>query len=106
MNVQGLIFTLSGVSGVLNSVFYDNLEGVSPEELAGVREDAADLVNTLQNTPPDKISAMVAQYNDELTQALDAFDSDWAANRLQGFRDAETMIGFVTTVMAKSGLHD
>ena len=66
MNVQGLIFTLGGVSSVLN----------------------------------------VAQYNDELSQALNAFDGDWAGNRLQGFRDAEVMIGFVTTVMGKSGLTD
>jgi hypothetical protein len=106
MNAAGLVFTLTSVSTVLNSPFYDNLEGVSAGELAGTRSDIAALVKTLQNTPGDKIEAMVDQFNPELTQALSAFQGDWAGKRLQGFRDAQVMIGFVTTVMAKSGLSD
>ncbi|MDT7603081.1 MAG: hypothetical protein QOF61_1078 [Acidobacteriota bacterium] len=106
MNAAGLVFTLNGVSTMLNSVFYDNLEGVSAEELAGTRSDMTDLAQTVQNTPGDKIEAMVDQYNPELTQALNAFDGDWAGNRLQGFRDAQVMMGFVSTLMAKSGLSD
>ena len=104
MNAAGLVFTLSGVSAVLNSVFYENLAGVSAGELAGTRTGAAALVKTLQNTPGAKIEAMVEQYNSELTQALDGFQGNWTGNRLQGFRDAQVMIGFVSTVMAKSGL--
>lgn len=106
MNAKGLVFTLTSVSGVLNSVFYDNLAGVSASELAGTRSNAAAIVTTLQSTPSDKIEAMVAQYNNELTAALGQFQGDWTGDRLQGFRDAQVMLGFVSTVMVKSGLRD
>lgn len=32
------------------------------------------------------------------------FDSEWTQDYLSAFRDAQTMAGFVTTIMAKSSL--
>ena len=107
MNAAGLTFTLTGVAGVINSsAFFDQLvnEGVSPNELTGTRQEANALVNALKATPGDKLEALVAQYNDQLTQALDIFQSDWTMNRLQGFRDAQIMIGFVNTIFNKAGI--
>ncbi|HEY9282581.1 MAG TPA: hypothetical protein VIP46_03915 [Pyrinomonadaceae bacterium] len=105
MNAAGLTFTLTSVASVINStVFFDQLlnQGVSADELNGTRQQANALVNALKATPPDKIEALVAQYNDELTSALDSFQGDWTTNRLQGFRDAQIMIGFVNTIFNKA----
>jgi hypothetical protein len=47
---------------------------------------------------------MVAKYDPELTAALSKFQKEWQGDTLKGFRDAQIMLGHVTTVMAKSGL--
>ncbi|HVG28890.1 MAG TPA: hypothetical protein VM864_04135 [Pyrinomonadaceae bacterium] len=107
MNAAGLKFTLTSVASVINSgPFFDGLtsQGVSAAELSGTREDANALVKALNTTPPEKIEAIVAQYDAELTPALERFQGDWAANRLQGFRDAQVMIGLVTSVFNKAGI--
>ena len=75
-------------------------------ELDGTRSDLAAVIATLKNTPVDKIEAMVAEFNDELTAHLNSFDSEWANDPLAGFRDAQIMAGYVTTIMAKSGLSE
>jgi hypothetical protein len=109
MNAAGLTFVLGGVSSVLTMPMFQTLVTsgqVSQGELDGTREDLAATVATLRNTPGDKIEAMVDQYNDELTQYLNQFDSEWTQDYLGAFRAAQTMAGYVTTIMAKSGLRE
>lgn len=79
---------------------------ISQGEFDGTRSDLAAAIATLKNTPGDKIEALVDQYNDQLTQYSDQFDSEWTTDYLTAFRDAQTMAGFVTTIMAESGLHE
>jgi len=49
---------------------------------------------------------MVDQYNDELTAHPDKFNSEGGQDLLGAFREAQIMAGYVTTVMAKSGLEE
>ncbi|HYG78995.1 MAG TPA: hypothetical protein VD861_01330 [Pyrinomonadaceae bacterium] len=79
---------------------------ISQGELDGTRSDLAAVVKTLQNTPGEKIEAMVDQYNDELTAHMEKFDSEWTQDYLSAFRDAQMLAGYVTTIMAKSGLKE
>ena len=109
MNAAGLTFVLNGVSSVLGMPMFQTLVtngSVSQGEFDGTRQDLAAVIATLQNTPGDKIEAMVDQYNDELTDHLEKFDAEWTQDYLSAFRDAQIMVGFVTTIMAKSGLRD
>ena len=108
MNAQGLTTMLVGVSSALNFAFYQNLVAngsITQDELDGTRKDLARVIQTLKNTPGEKIEAMVDQYDTELTAHLNKFDSEWTQeDPLSAFRDAQTMAGFVSTIMAKSGL--
>jgi hypothetical protein len=104
MNAKGLVVMLGGVSDSLNSKLFDNLKGVHADELAGTRSDAAAILKLLHKTPAKKIEAMVAKHDTVLTAALSKFQKEWQSDRLKGFRDAQIMLGHVTTVMAKSGL--
>ena len=107
MNASGMTFVLSGVSAVLGMPFFQSLVtngSIAQDELDGTRNNLSAIVTTLRNTPPDKLEALVAQYNDELTQYLDKFNSEWGQDQLAAFRDAQLMTGYVTTIMAKSGI--
>lgn len=109
MNAAGLTFVLNGVSSVLTMPMFQTLVtngSISQGELDGTRSDLAAVVKTLQNTPGEKIEAMVDQFNDELTEHLNKFDSEWTTDYLSAFRDAQMMAGYVTTIMAKSGLSE
>lgn len=109
MNAAGLTFVLGGVSAALNMAFYQTLvtDGdIRQDELDGTRSELAALLRTLKNTPDDKIEAMVAQFNDDLTVRLNSFNKDWGMNPLAEFRDAQVLAGYVTTIMAKSGLSE
>jgi hypothetical protein len=104
MNAKGLVVMLGSVSDSLNSHFFDNLKGVHPDELKGTRSDAAALVKLLRKTPSKKIEAMVEKHNTVLTAALSKFQKEWQGDTLKGFRDAQVMLGHVSTVISKSGL--
>ena len=60
----------------------------------------------MKNTPGNKIEAMVDEFNDDLTAHLNSFNSEWGTDLLAAFRDAQIMMGYVTTIMAKSGLSE
>ncbi|HEY0098827.1 MAG TPA: hypothetical protein VGB76_07725 [Pyrinomonadaceae bacterium] len=80
MNASGMTFVLSGVSAVLGMPFFQSIVAdgsVRQDELDGTRENLSAIVTTLRSTPPDKIEAMVAQYNEQLTAYLDKFNSEW-----------------------------
>jgi len=107
MNAAGLRFFMIGLADTINSpIYFDKLtgEGVSADELKGTRDDANALVNAINATPAERIEKLVAQFDGVLTHAHDTFQHDWQLNRLQGFRDAQVMIGFVTSLFNKAGI--
>jgi hypothetical protein len=107
MNAAGMIVVLGGVSGALGRPFFQSLVtdgSISQSELDGTRSNLAAVLATLKNAPPDKIEAIVAQYDDQLSEHLDKFNAGWEQNPLGGFRNAQIMEGYVTMIMAKSGL--
>ena len=109
MNAAGMTFVLGGVYSVLQMPFFQTIVtngSVSQDEFTGTLSDLRDVITTLKNTPGSKIEAMVDQFNDELTAHLNSFNSEWGSDLLAAFRDAQIMMGYVTTIMAKSGLHD
>lgn len=107
MNAAGLIFSLKGVSAALGMPFYQSLVtdgGVSQGELDGTRHNISAVIRTLTNTPPEKIEALVAEYDPDLTAYLEKFNAMNQTDLLSGFRNAQVMAGYVTTIMAKAGL--
>jgi hypothetical protein len=109
MNAAGLTVALSGIAGVLGMPFYQDLVtngSISQDELDGTRHNLSAVIATLKNTPSEKIEAMVAQYNEDLSAYLDKFNAEGQKDSLAGFKDAQIMLGYVTTIMAKSGLKE
>lgn len=107
MNAAGMIFALTGVSAVLGMPFYQSLvtDGkVSQEELDGTRNNLSATITTLKETPSEKIEALVAQYDPELTAYLDKFNAIGQEDLLGGLRNAQVMAGYVTTIMGKAGI--
>lgn len=107
MNAAGMTFVLAGVSATLGMPFFQSLVtdgSIRQDELDGTRKDLSATIQTLKNTPPDKIEAMVAEYDEQLTAHLSNFNAGWGQDLLGGFREAQIMVGYVTSVMAKSGL--
>jgi hypothetical protein len=107
MNAAGLKVMITHVASTINSsMFFDKLtnEGVSASELNGTRNEATRLANVINNTPPEKIETLVAHYDEQLSAALNSFQGGWQMNQLQGFRDAQVMIGFVTSLVNKAGI--
>lgn len=107
MNAAGLRFLMKVLSEVLNSpVWYSDLtgEGVSADELKGTQQDATAIVDAIDRTPPEQIEQLVAEFDGVLTHAHHAFQGEWQANRLKGFRDAQVMLGFVRSLFNKAGI--
>jgi hypothetical protein len=107
MNAAGLTFVLNGVSAVLGMPDFQSVvtEGsVRQDEFDGTRRELSAIIATLKNTPSEKIESMVAQYDEELTSYLNKFNTKTHEHALDSFRNAQIMIGYVTTIMTKSGL--
>jgi hypothetical protein len=107
MNPAGLTFVLSGVLSALKTPFFQQIVtngSVKQDEFHGTIANLSAVEATLKKTPGPKIEAMVAQYNAELSAHLNKFNSEWTGHPLPAFRDAQQMAGFITTIMAKSGL--
>jgi phage terminase large subunit-like protein len=107
MNAAGLKVIINNVAEIINSsVWFDRLtsEGISADELKGTRQEATALAKALKATPSKKIESLVAHYDAQLTHALRVFQSDWQLNFLKGFRDAQVVIGFVTSLCNKAGI--
>ncbi len=79
---------------------------ITQAELTSTRERSKDIINTLKNAPANKIEALVAQYNAELTKHLDKFNAEWTNDYLSAFQDAQIMLGFVTSILAKAGIKE
>jgi hypothetical protein len=109
VNAAGLRVVLSGVIARLKMAFYREIVtngSVSKDEFDGTLGGLIAVEATLKNTPGPKIEAMVERNDAELTAHLRKFDGEWTSNPLDGFRDAQIMAGYITTIMAKSGLHE
>lgn len=109
MNSAGMTFVLGGVYAALQMPFFQTIVtngSVSQGEFSGTLSDLGAVIATLKNTPGNKIEAMVDEFNEELTAHLDSFNSEWGTDLLAAFRDAQIMMGYVTTIMAKSGLSE
>ena len=107
MNAAGLKFMMTSLASTLNSpIWYGDLsgEGVSAGELKGTQQDATALLDTISKTPPEQIEQLVAQFDGVLTNAMETFQGEWQANRLQGFRNAQVMLGFVRSLFNKAGI--
>ena len=107
MNAAGMIVALTEVSSVLGMPFYQSLVidgSVSQSEFDGTRHNLSAVITTLKNSPTEKVEALVAEYNEELSTYLDKFNAIGQQDVLGGFRIAQIMSGYVTTIMAKSGL--
>lgn len=107
MNAAGLVFVLKSVSAVLDMPDFQTLVtdgSVTRDEFDGTRHNLSSIIATLQNTPPEEIEAMVAEYNEELTAHNDKFNTKTHEEALNSFRNAQIMIGYVAMVMAKSGI--
>ena len=79
--------------------------GVS-DEFDGTLSNLAAVEHTLTTVPHEKLEAMVAHFNQQLTAHVDKFHKDSDQHALTAFREAQLLAGFITTVMAKSGLHE
>lgn len=107
MNAAGLRMTIYTIDSVINSPdWYDEIvkEGVAPDELLGTRKELSYLDKAMQATPPEKLDAVVAKYDAELTAHGEKFSGEWIANRLAGFRDAQIMIGYVNSIFHEAGI--
>ena len=103
MNAWGLNVMLTGVSAVLGMPFMQSLvtEGsISQDELDGTRSYLSSVATTLKNAPPDKIEALVAQYDEQLTVHINQVNSD-AQDLLGTFREAQIVAGYLTMIMGK-----
>lgn len=107
MNAAGMIFSLHGVSSALEMPFYQSLVtggSVSQNELDGMRHNITAVIAALKNTPAEKIEALVAEYNEDLTAYMNKFNAINQTDYLSGFRFAQIIVGYVTTIMAKAGI--
>jgi hypothetical protein len=107
MNAAGMIVVLTEVSGALGMPHFQSLVidgSISKDEFDGTRGNLAAILATLKKAPPDKIEAMVAKYDEQLTEHLNKFNAEWGKNTLGDFKDAQIMAGYVTMIMAKSGI--
>ncbi|MDQ1524472.1 MAG: hypothetical protein QOG00_1570 [Pyrinomonadaceae bacterium] len=109
MNAAGVIFVLHGVSGALGMPHFQSLVSdgsISQGEFDGTRSNLESALTTLKKTPREKFEALVAQYDEQLTEHLNKFNAEWGENFLGNFREAQVMAGFVATIMAKAGLKE
>ena len=77
---------------------------ISQDELDGTRKHLDAAIAILKETPPDKLEAMVRQYDQELTSTMNKFNSPYSQGTLSGLQEVQVMLGYVTTIMGKSGL--
>ncbi len=109
MNAKGLPVMLQGVSAALEMAFYQDLitnGSVSQSEFDGTRHNLSAAIAILNKTPEEKIEALVAEYDEGLTEHLHKFQAVGQPDLLSKFRHAQIMAGYVATIMAKSGLRE
>ena len=109
MNSQQLMFQLGAVSSTLRAPMFDALakDGkISKGEIDNTRERLKDIVTTLNKTTFTKIEAMLAEYGAQLNEHFEKFESAWIRDHLAGLQEAQIMLGFMTSILAKSGIKE
>ena len=109
MNSHQLMFELGAVSSTLKAPMFDALakDGkISKGEIDSTREGLKDIVATLNRTPFNKIEAMLAQYGAQLNEHFEKFEAAWIRDYSAGFHEAQIMLGFMTSILAKSGIKE
>ena len=109
VNAAGLNVSLMGMAGVLGIAFFQDLVtngSISQGELDSTRKGISAAIEALKKTPSEKIEALVAEYDEDLTTYSDKFHARTGETALDAFRSAQMMAGYVTTIMAKSGIRE
>ncbi len=109
MNAAGMNAVLNNVSATLTMPFFQALvtDGkISQGELDGTRTNLSASLAAVKQMPKERLEALVAQYDKELTGYNDKFNSAWAQDALGGFRSAQIMAGYVTTIMNKHAISE
>ena len=109
MNPHGLTVMLDGVVKGMKLPHFRRAvieRGVSAGEFDGTLANLAAVEGTLKTVPHQKLDAMIARFNPQLTAHVDKFHKDSSEHALPAFHEAQMLAGFITTVMAKSGLHE
>ena len=114
MNAKGLVVVLNGVIASLDMgsspqtrSFYQKLVddgAVSQGELDGTLNNLKALMAALKNAPEEKIEALVAEVDQDLTDYLNKFNALGSGASIEKFRLAQIMSGFAATIMAKAGI--
>jgi hypothetical protein len=105
--LQGVIYDLTMGTSATTSSFYQKLVGdgaVSQGELDGTVKNLEALIAALKNTGEEKIEALVAQFDADLTAYLDKFHALGSGASIEKFRLAQIMSGLAVTIMAKAGV--
>ena len=109
MNAAGLNAILIGVSGKLSMPHFDQLvtDGkVKQDELDGTRKMVKSAMAILQKTPHDKIEALVAHYDEQLTLHLENFNAKGYLNLQGSLQDAQMLMGFVSAIFSKARIRE
>ena len=107
MNAADMTVALRRVYGALDMSFYNSLVAsgsVYFSEFSSASQNLLRVVEILEKTPPEKIEAFVAEYNEELTAQLDKFNAVGQQDFLGRFRAAQTMTGYATTIINRAGI--
>jgi hypothetical protein len=105
MDTSGMIVALSEASRVLSRPSFQSLVGngqIRQDELSTTGNFFTAAIMSLKTSPPDKIQAMFDKYNNEITGYLNDFNIH--GNTLDSFRNAQMMVGNLTTIMMKCGI--
>jgi hypothetical protein len=109
VNAQGLGVMLNGVLSGMTFPHFRRVAvegGVSEGEFDATLANLAAVEATLKTVPHEKLDAMVARFDPQLTAHVQKFHKAVEQHALPAFREAQTLAGFITTVMVKSGLHE
>jgi hypothetical protein len=80
--------------------------GVSEGEFDGTLGNLTSVEASLGTMPHEKLEAMVGRFNAQLTTHVQKFHNDSAEHAVPAFREAQTLAGFIASVMVKSGQHE
>ena len=114
MNAKGLPFILAGVIADLDMGAAPGVSSMSQKlvtdgavsqgELDGTRNNLKALEATLRNTPEEKLEALVAQYDEDLTAYSKKFHALGSGASIEKFRIAQIMSGIAVTILGKANV--
>jgi acyl-CoA reductase-like NAD-dependent aldehyde dehydrogenase len=110
MNAAGLTATLAGVvAGLKHPAPHKQLVAggkISQNEIDATIENLEAALRTLRKTPHHAIDKLVAEYDAQLTQHVDRFNREWTRDSNAAFHDAQILVGYIATIMTKSGVRE